>query len=325
MAEHKERKDLALLNSVLQASNLDSDDDYGEESQVKPSTIAIDHNNHKSINGIKPADEKIISKQVKRGGVAEESTVLSSSTCSTHPNSHHELLLARGVLQQKKKEKLIESLLKEELADCTFQPVLETFKKEKPAINEKLAKSMLSQSRMLENSVDSCTGDSNGLLTVHHLENPSSPSSPPPPPPPPLISPLNTASVGGPVTPAHERLYALRDYKPKVLSEILPSDIQQLQHCTFAPKVHPPPPLVKSKVAPIPAFEKSVQRMRESFQVKEKEKFEQSDLAQQKSLEDKYRRSRMLSKQGTIPFNFELEKRQQDKIEKTQKIDSKPE
>lgn len=308
LAERKQKRDLALLSSVI-SEELASQ----QETTSKQNVELQDETNQEEwdkTNGHNPSIKSF----------KEDYSV---STISSHPNSHHDLLLARGILQQKKREELAKSLLKQEMVDCTFKPVRVTTKYDKGSLNDRSSKVLQNQEL---NSGEVLRNFQNGVgpgLSIDQLSIPTSASSsPPPPPPPPLTtaSPINldvTISTSDPATattiPAHERLYALKDRKPKILSEILPVEIQQLQHCTFAPKVHPAPVLTKNKNIPIPSFDKSVERMRSSFFTKEKEKYEQSDEIQKKLLEEKYEKSRLLSKQGAVPFTFESDKRVENK------------
>ncbi len=120
----------------------------------------------------------------------------------------------------------------------------------------------------------------------------------------------------------YERLYSLKDKKPKAFTEIQPSYVQELQSCTFQPKIpkhHTDLTLIKKKMQNIhqsgieknyiEGFNKTVNRMRKTIQEKERIKQEESDEYLHKIAEEKYMKSRELARQGFQPFQFHLEER----------------
>lgn len=255
--------------------------------------------------------------------------------------THYELMHARALLSRQKREQLKTSIMQRELEKCTFQP--------------KLVTKGVRRSRSFDpQSAGSSVGNGEGCTNIdelsmtseqlhHHDENDmeregngvelndfmveqqndhtfTSPSA------------HSRASTGlsrsflatqHSQPPVHERLYALQSKKGATStldnahqSTPPPSYIQELQACSFKPKIGPQPPSnIKAQlVSKINGTEKTIQRMKEFHEKKQKAKEEEENAWKQ--LDANYQKSRNLLKNKMIPFQSNLEERRKAKKEK---------
>lgn len=269
--------------------------------------------------------------------------------------SHYDLMHARALISKQKKEQLKTTIMKRELEKCTFQPKLVTkngthgrgrsrsFDRQSTGASiggefgggESLNIEDLSMTSMSFHPEDKVQLEDDGVIHECHDQDhidPTLPSSA-------FSSPQSRSSARNPAhhshshhpqVPVHERLYALQNKKNMKASSSLtadvnggyhlssppPSYVQELQACSFKPKIGPQPPAnIKAQlVTKINGTEKTIQRMKEFHEKKQKAK-EDEDNAW-KELDVKYQKSRELLKNKMIPFQSNLEVRRKAKQEK---------
>jgi hypothetical protein len=110
----------------------------------------------------------------------------------------------------------------------------------------------------------------------------------------------------------HDRLYAYKD-KPRPAAVISEALIQELQECTFKPKVYPKPrrATISVQVPLAKDFEKSVNRIK---QAREERIKKLSEVEVDHSYTDEtYRRSRQLAAKGVAPFHLRTQERELQK------------
>lgn len=301
--------------------------------------------------------------QVNQNPKAQEAPGESSQPLKL--KSHHELMYARSILSQKRKDKLVHRLVKEEMKDCTFQPTLKTnpslYKNNQedtpqkkselishPDTNHYIRTPTMPKNDDTEDQIDSDLTpdreDSESHLNynaVQDLDSPEKESSRDVD----TVESLQMSQTSHDERrkqKVHERLYSYKDKHLRVRKQNstspipgagpgTPTYLQELQHCTFQPKITKLPSyykqtekskddaievdgILQSKPVVVnqQGYEKSIQRMRAIHEKKLQEKIAKEN--EWKDLEIKYQRSRQVSSMGAKPFNFETEKRQQDKV-----------
>jgi hypothetical protein len=293
-------------------------------------------------------------------------------------SSKQDRLVAQALLIQKKREKLVFDTRKKQLEGCTFRPEREAknYRVKKQQLGKKETSSSVERNAEETAEQDEIVQSGEGLTETieepdehddsqddeyhdaadhsreeinhhpgetenhenHELTLPENHHLPP--------SGLGKKPVGKKEekpeeeSSVYDRLYSLKDKKPKVLTEIQPTYLQELQACTFKPEIpkhHKNLALLKAKMQSqvisshetSKSIEKTVERMRKTIQKREEKKYEESDEHLRKQAEEKYQKSREKSKQGFIPFHFQSEERinyhEKRKTRKNHSENQKPE
>ena len=337
LAERKEQKDLKLLSELLPGEKqlgLSQSGGFDQSQQMRSfsidmSQLTIEDLDHTQNNASRNNDTNItvldttdlqkspVSRTSKQDNRSVSMASVSGITMSgTSITSKHEKLFTDALLMQKKREKLIEDIKKQEFAECTFRPDRAAKyynpKKTFNAVSSKngdSSKNNNNSDNNSDNDNDDIENDGNPtesgnndqmhqneldespqILEVHVYQDPeteengendqdpemsnelehsannisdiSDPLVSSPPPPPPADDPNKNLDQSVPPTQAvpvarkvkpkshksqepddseepsiYDRLYAYKDKKPKALTEIQPTYLQELQACTFRPNL----------------------------------------------------------------------------------------
>jgi hypothetical protein len=293
-------------------------------------------------------------------------------------SSKQDRLVAQALLIQKKREKLVFDTRKKQLEGCTFRPEREAKnyrikkqqrdKKESSRVVERNvvedlgeeeldgeADEELDESAYQDEEFHDAAGDNheeielafqtdkNRNLEGNEIQLPESEpgnQQVPPAGKKAAVAVKKDERKEEEESSVYDRLYSLKDKKPKALTEIQPTYLQELQSCTFKPEIpkhHKNLALLKAKMQSQvlsshetnKSIEKTVERMRKTIQKREEKKYEESDENVRKRAEEKYQKSREKAKQGFLPFHFQSEERinyqEKRKIRKNHPIDSKSE
>jgi hypothetical protein len=223
-------------------------------------------------------------------------SVMDMSTASTKRSVCHERLMVRSIISQKLKDSRAEEIRKQELESCTFKPLL-------TAVYKKQSKKQESSSNLHQEAVDPNTesmtiSEIQGDVCLEDLD---------------AAADNNLNSMEGRKSNmesaeenVHDRLYNCRS-KRHAESASTPSYMQDLQACTFTPKIRPVPSYIKAPAPAIAGFGQTVQRYRAVLETKQKQK--EMDEKAHEINEAAYLKSRELARKGPEPFKLATEER----------------
>ena len=257
----------------------------------------FDHNEQQQSAGRNNnADESFHPEISERSKVLAEHKAVKES--AGDGSSSFDKLLARGKEVERRKEQLRESLLRHEMAECTFQPQRVTSNYVADSANQ--SRSDVSKFNDHENRFRSDSEVSDESDSENEGSEP----------------------VGEPSSPREstfDRLYKLKD---KPVPEKHPhSSITALQACTFKPVVDRSTvnlPVSSHTAGEMKSIEKTVSRMQKARQMRKIEQDRMENMGQVD--EEKYAKSRDLLAAGPVPFNFRLEERRRMKDQRQEQV-----
>jgi hypothetical protein len=316
-------------HNVADEDNNDRDDtaseddvnDDDEEVEVRMSGTELDT----SIDSQRRRNQSGRATQRRQRDCEASQHTTQSDEVSFH--SHYEIMKARSLQVQHKKESLQHQLMQKEKEKCTFHPQLVT----------KSATAVSSSSSLLSSSALARAASQSTMMSAQDL----------------MLSPSSSDATTGnnrdtlleaePQTrPAqqqsvHERLYARRNQvvdpshalgsssSPLSLTSTLhppssPSFINELRNCTFAPQLGPAPPAQhrQPRLHTVMGTSKTVQRMQSVYKEKDKEKEREENAW--KELDARYQKHRE-EPEKPAPFQLKLEERRKQQQQRDKELD----
>ena len=251
-----------------------------------------------------------------------------------------DLLLERARLGKEKKEKHMQTIISEQMQQCTFQPRINKSPAQMKGIG-KTSKAKIgvsiefslpeSGSGKVDDNTCEISLDSTGSI-VDENSNASE-----------VSNSLGQIYEYDSAVPAYERLYAHKDKAPRSSRIVHKSrEDTELEKCTFTPKLAPytPEPTLQlqeiqmdtdgtsanilvpaDKPIRAPGWQKNVDRLRHAAAMRPNSVVEEE--VQLEELERRYARSKRLFAEGPKEFQFESERRIQDRAAKA-KTHAKP-
>lgn len=233
LAERKEKKDLYELAQVqkeLKSTMKSTNEDNNAVSPSRPPLPPSPPRNvpvESEVPPPPPSDESLNN--------SDSISIMSSDSADiSQINTHQDLMIARALLAQKKKEKIKKELEEKEKNICTFHPVLHTtttaehWSKLKLKFQKKNEKNDLQPINDLENEKD----NENNNITEKDEEEGNDDNQ---------IEKEDDAKTIAqvPSVPVFERLYKQRNQLKLVDKDIIKQEDKELIGCTFKPEINP--------------------------------------------------------------------------------------
>jgi hypothetical protein len=328
LAQRKERKEREEIEKLLlQQSKASINSELAEGSDSKLDSANIEP---------QLEDVAMLPPPPPSPSFLKESTKFTPGT--SHSLQHTDVMYARGMLGQLKKERLANEIVAQQLKECTFHPKLHVPQRnntgQKKAVDPEGEIEEFAKNSGINGTIDV---DGNSVLPndgngTHQM----------------VLSELDASHQSGPEMgekqsvirrsgsrSVHLRLYNLKDkQKSSKLSEPSMKMIEEMQACTFAPQLRSSFHVRGEKhyssqqvVAPTEkaeqGFDKSVQRIQKANAARTRQAIEEGHERQKELLHERYLKSRELARQGAAPFNFLLQNRPRADENKKEKSDPK--
>jgi hypothetical protein len=304
LAARKEKKEKQQLVTMLNSDSqhrrrVDERTDGSEHDHADDRTVMFD-------------EATTISRMIPMSGprvnpVHQQRDVAQSSSGATP--TYQETLEIRQKLSQLKRQQLVEQVTADRTSECTFRPKLPT--KSIAVANNR--------SRLNVNDLNN-SFDSN---TIEQPERPSQQYT---------NSNSHTTSTAAAqddkqntnMDTIYNRLYLQkRDLRPTSSSDVSSYIIDELKYCTFAPVLATKESYVPANslnnsgahaasTRSIEGYDKSVNRIRNVQEKQQRQK--EADATAHLTLDEKYKQSRVVAKQGAAPFNFKLQERRAEQM-----------